>query len=406
MEKYTILLCALAISAVSCLRAQTVAPAVESPSNAKAKVAGNEDRSYVDDYKDKKTNLVLIDPKTKRETPVSLKEINSDSFVFLDSSNAEIPIPRDKFTFIVGVRDKDLNRGKSAVLRGNYDDAVAYMRPAVYPLLPLTVLSENSFAGSDYVDMYINALINSGRCKELASLLGSMPISDVSPSMLPLVVKGLETIAAGGNIPDAVDMLGKIDLRKPENAAVVPDMLAVLDIARKSGEIKNCSAFYTKLSSVESPAKVEASLWAVYCDLLVGNKMSADILLGNMKVDRKSKVFSLMQMDKGMSKLMDKKPSYSEGLDLFAEGIVFGSVTSTWMPELLYRTGMAYKALGNKVASNEIFSQIAIMYPDDVYAEKGKKEIVKIDKVEKKEKDVVVNEDDEDEDEDEEDEED
>ena len=390
-QKHTILLCALALPALAFAQAQPVATGAVVPSNAKVKVIGNEDKSYVDDYKDKKPALVLIDPKTKKETSVSLKEINADTFVFLDSSNAEIPIPRDKFTFIVGVRDQNLNKGRAAIFRGDYDDAVAYMRSAIYPILPLIVLPEEFFSGSGYIDMYINALINSERYKELASLIDSLPLSDVSASMLPLIIKGIESVAANGNVSGAMDMLGKINFRKPENAAIVPDMLNVLGIARKSGAIKDCSTFYTRLSSVESPAKTEAALWAVYCDLTMGNKMSADILLGTIKIDRKSEVFSLMQMNRGMLKLMDKKPAYSEALDLFAEGIVFGSMTSDWMPELLYRTGMAYKTSGNKVASNEIFSQIAIMYPDDIYAEKGKKEIVKIEK--KKKKDVVVNDD-------------
>ena len=50
------------------------------------------------------------------------------------------------------------------------------------------------------------------------------------------------------------------------------------------------------------------------------------------------------------------------------------------MPELLYRTGMAYKAMKSFVASNEIFSQIASMYPESQYAKLGAKQMVKIEK--------------------------
>ena len=50
------------------------------------------------------------------------------------------------------------------------------------------------------------------------------------------------------------------------------------------------------------------------------------------------------------------------------------------MPELLFKTGMAYKAVKNFNASNEIFAQIKAMYPESPFAAKGEKEFVKIEK--------------------------
>lgn len=48
------------------------------------------------------------------------------------------------------------------------------------------------------------------------------------------------------------------------------------------------------------------------------------------------------------------------------------------MPELLFRTGMAYKNTGELKASNEIFKQISVFYPGDIFSDKAKSEIVEI----------------------------
>lgn len=54
------------------------------------------------------------------------------------------------------------------------------------------------------------------------------------------------------------------------------------------------------------------------------------------------------------------------------------------MPELLYRTAMAYKNIKNFVASNEIFAQLQTLYPENPFTNLGKKEIVEIKKKEPK----------------------
>ena len=60
--------------------------------------------------------------------------------------------------------------------------------------------------------------------------------------------------------------------------------------------------------------------------------------------------------------------------------MVFGSLTDPWMPELLYKTAMAYKKIKNFVASNEIFAQLETLYPDNPFTALGKKEVVVIKK--------------------------
>ena len=111
----------------------------------------------------------------------------------------------------------------------------------------------------------------------------------------------------------------------------------------------------------------------IFCDLAVGNRSSADIYLSTIDVKRGTAEFSLCQMVRGMVKEAGETPDYKGALDLYAEGIVFGNASDNWMPELLFRTGMAYKNTGELKASNEIFKQISVFYPGDIFSDKAKR---------------------------------
>lgn len=60
--------------------------------------------------------------------------------------------------------------------------------------------------------------------------------------------------------------------------------------------------------------------------------MSAEIYLNQMNLDKKSPEFLLLKMTQGKLAAKADKPNYRTVLDSYAEGIVFGSLSSPWMP--------------------------------------------------------------------------
>ena len=88
--------------------------------------------------------------------------------------------------------------------------------------------------------------------------------------------------------------------------------------------------------------------------------------------------FSLKCLVNGM--LFEKQKKTADALDSYAEGIVYGDLTSEWMPNMLYNIAKLYKATEEFVASNEIFEQITLLYPDSEYAKLSKGEFVEIKK--------------------------
>jgi len=390
------------VSLLACVGyAQDAKPAVEIPTAVTIEDR-NKDRSYVEDFADKPATITQVDKSGTKETPMTLKSVSSKEFILVDASGGELAVPKktDAYKFTVKP-DSNWQRARNAFSSGDWNEAIVYLRPTVYPVLAFTAFSEDACARvHGLVEMYITALLNANRLNEAKALVLALPLNDIPAQLLSSVIGVGEALAAENRLNDAIALANRINF-DDSNMAAMSDMMAFLGSLRKMGATKECSLWYTKLSNIEkNPSKDEAKMWMVYCDLQMGNKMSAEVFLSGMKVDRNSESFSLLQMIKGMLKSTGDKPNYSEALDLYAEGIVFGSLSSPWMPELLFDAGMTYKKLGKFIPANEIFAQMAALYPNDPLAVKGLKEVVK---VEKKVKKKVVDED-EDEDEDEEDE--
>ncbi len=401
----TTLLALMALFATSAFAQQQKAPAqTERPAQEEQKkdvaTDTNEDRSYFADFETANASIVLFDENSKTETVVTVKSVGDSEIVFV-GGGGELSVSKKKpSTLKVNVKTNSSawKAARIAFGKGEWDAAVKNMRAEIYPLIPLMSLPSETFKGHVYLEGYIQALLNAERLIEAESIVAALPLADCPHDVISISLSVAERLIKTGKTKEAMAILERVPFTG-EKIDNIPDMMNVLAELRKSGLIAECSLFYTKLMNVESPQKNEAAIWMIYCDLSLGKKMSADIYLNQIKLPNTSPEFSLLQMAKGMLAEKAAKPNFREVLDLYAEGIVFGSLASSWMPELLYNAGMAYKKLGKQYAANEIFAQMLAFYPDDVLTKKGQKEVVKIERKKKVSEDDEEDEEDEDEEE-------
>jgi hypothetical protein len=82
-----------------------------------------------------------------------------------------------------------------------------------------------------------------------------------------------------------------------------------------------------------------------------------------------------------MGMLLMKSDETSNALDYFAQGIIYGDISSDWAAELRYNTGLAYKKMNDMRTSNEIFNEVVLLYPTTAYKELSQKEIVELPKM-------------------------
>lgn len=382
----------LAVAAASYVPAQQAAPVAApapaaAPAAAEVSPADKPDRSYSADYADRKANLFLVDKTNKNESSMTLKSAEGKNFVFSDATGGEMTVAKDSkvYTFRVKADNKVLSAARDAANDGNWDSAVNYMRPIVYPLAPLAVLSDEAFPdGNAMIEFFLSGLLNCGRLKEAAAYVAMIPVQDASVSIKSSALSVARALAENKDTESAEKIVDRIKLNSA-SAEILSQVMDVLDQMRNAGDYKRCVLLYAKLAAVDgNPMKNQAALWGVFCDMAMGNQLSAQGRLSSIEMDRTVPEFSLLQMVKGMFKESGKTPDHKAALELYSEGVVFGSLTDSWMPELLYRTAMAYKNIKNFVASNEIFAQLQTLYPENPFTNLGKKEIVEIKKEEPK----------------------
>ena len=353
-------------------------------SAAAASYAQQDDRDYTKDYSGTKATISMLDEASGTAKSIVYKDttdINGiKNFVFAgaDGNSGEILVPvNTKFKFAIRQKEQ-FKAGSSAFDKGNYAGAVKAWRDTIYTYLPILEMPEHStFSMHQDVANYMEALVKAKRLKEAEGLSKAIPYDKAGHTLSAAGLSLARAFVAADMFDAAQDILSRTSFTG-DNIDLIPDAMLVLADLRKKNRAKQALLWYTKLSNIaENPQKQGALVWMVYCDLVSGNRASAEVYLsqiGNLKRD--DKYFSLLQMIKGIFKSQEKK--YSEALDLYAEGIVYGDVSADWTPELLYRAGLTYKTLKQVLPANEIFSQCALLYPDDAYSKLGSKEIVKI----------------------------
>ncbi len=386
----TVLLILVAVLSASAFAQEQAQSASDSKNAQATEIAAdqNEDRSYLADFADTPASVVLFDENSKTETQVTVKSVDENEVIFV-GGGGELSVSKKKpssLKVIVKPNSAALNASRIAYAKEEWDAYVKNMRSIVYPLIPLMSISDKTFRGHSYLEIYLQALINAERFVEAESIVSALPLADCPRDLVSISLQVADALAQKGKTKEALAIVERIPFTG-DNIANIADIMNVLASLRKQGLTQECSLFYTKLMNVESPLKNEATLWMIYCDLSLGKRMSADIYLNQIKLANTSPEFSLLQMTKGMLASSVKNPDLKQVLDIYAEGIVFGSLSSSWMPELLYNTAMAYKKLGKQYAANEIFAQMLAFYPDDILTKKGQKEVVKVERKKKVEDD-------------------
>lgn len=369
MKHFNLLLAALAVPfAVLSAYAQDGTDSAAAPKKA--------DRPYVSDYASKPAAILLSDRANNRNVELTLKEVNPREFVFTDPEGGEVVVQKNSKAFSFQPKTSDnLTRGMRAAAAQDWDLALNYMRDFIYPLIPLTAMPEGVFNVSSYMETFVRALSGAERYKELEAFVLALPLGEISPSLAAEALEAADILAQQKQNAAAFAIIDRVKMSEES----IPAAMKALGSLRKNGEYKECLVRYTKISNVPgNKDKDIAKLWMIFCDLAVGNRSSADIYLSTIDVKRGTAEFSLCQMVRGMVKEAGETPDYKGALDLYAEGIVFGNASDNWMPELLFRTGMAYKNTGELKASNEIFKQISVFYPGDIFSDKAKSEIVEI----------------------------
>lgn len=185
LKTTSLILASVVAASLACAQSASAVSGAKPADGASVQSDANKDRSYVEDYADKKPTIVMVDASAGRETPVTLISASEKDFKFKDSSGGELTVPKKSKSFKFAVKtDSNWGRARNAYAAGNWDEAIVYLRPMVYPLLQLTPFDEEACKVHGFVEMYISCLLNANRLIEAKALVLAMPIPEIPPSLL------------------------------------------------------------------------------------------------------------------------------------------------------------------------------------------------------------------------------
>ncbi|MBO6103303.1 MAG: tetratricopeptide repeat protein [Opitutales bacterium] len=350
-----------------------------------ALAAPEEDKSRIADFQSNKIPLMVYRPGARgAEMQFEKLEVLDGvvNFVLTHTDGTPgtvyVPINKEGVRFIYRLTP-GLRTMRECHTKGLWEDAVKAGRSYVYPALVIMSVSENVTNMHDNLPIFVESLVNAKKYVEAKSLMDALPLSKATPTVGETVINYASKMIDADRYEDAKSVLERLNFGG-DNLENIDKVMDIAHKLRKSGKIQEALQWYTKLQSTpDNPYAKEATLWMAYCDIIRGNIMSAQLFTDQLRdLPKTDKVFSLKNLINGM--LLMKAQNKEDAIDEYAEGIVYGEISQSWMPELLYNAAMLYKDMKQFEPSNEIFEQIMLLYPSEKYSELAKSEIVVIEK--------------------------
>lgn len=345
-----------------------------------------EDKPRIAEFANQKMPIILVEGKNQKEmtfdSMLMREGVPTFKLLYTDGTPGAMFVSLNQKGVMFRYKLTDsLVRLRDNYARGNWEDAVTAGRYAIYPAVNLMSVDESITNIQENLGIFVESLVNAKRYIEAKSLMESLPLSKATATVGKVVVNYANSMFNLGKLDDCLSVLERMNFGG-ENLANIDDIMDLVEKMRSKGNIKEAVTLYTKLQSTpENPRAKEATLWMSYCDILRGNTIAAQIFLDTPELKNLKKsdpVFSLKSMIKGILLESDKKTS--DALDAYGEGIVYGDTSYAWMPELLFKTAKAYKAIKKPETANEIFEQIILLYPNDKFSKLSAPEIVPIEK--------------------------
>lgn len=350
-----------------------------------------DDKPRIAEFANERLPIVLVEGRNQRDMifeSMSLKDgVPTFKLLYTDGTPGAMFVSLNQKGVMFRYKvNNTLNRLRDNYARGNWEDAVSAGRHVIYPAVAIMSVDENITNIQENLGMFVESLINAKRYVEAKSLMESLPLSKATATVGKVVVDYAASMLKLGRVDDCMSVMERLNFGG-ENLANIDDIMSLVDLLRSGEKIKEAVTLYTKLQSTpENPRAKEATLWMAYCDIIRGNTMAAQIFLDTPELKdlkKSDSVFSLKSMIRGI--LLESDKNVSDALDAYGEGIVYGDAAYAWMPELLFKTAKAYKAIQKPETANEIFEQIILLYPNDKFSKLSAPEIVPIEKKESEE---------------------
>lgn len=267
------------------------------------------------------------------------------------------------------------------ISQGNYSGALQLLRPKAYPLIKFHQVPESFTQLHVPIRTLIETLILENELSEAEDILHRIKLNKVGLKYSQLAIQLMNAYLNTGAFDAAAKMTKMIPV-DGEYAVNIRSIVDAADALRAAGKYEAVIPLYREIETVVSEeVKANVRMWLAYSLVLADRLDEASPMIDALQEpEPKERLFSLYKLLQGSRE--HREGNYGKALDLLTRGFVRAQTSYVWVPEMLYLIGDCYSRSEDYLAARNVWTEIAILYPDSPWAAQAESSLEKLPKSE------------------------
>ena len=267
------------------------------------------------------------------------------------------------------------------ISRGNFTTALDLLRPKAYPLIKFHQVPESFTQLHSPILSLIDTLIKAKEYNEAHDLLNRVQLDKVGIKYSQSAIALMGAYLKNGDSDKAAKMTEIIPVAG-QYAVNIRPIVDAADALRAAGKYEAVIPLYRQIETVvPDEVKKNVQMWLAYCLVLADRVDEASPMIEALEEPKPSeRLFSLYKLLQGSR--AHRGENYGQALDLLTRGFVRAQTSYDWVPEMLYLIGDCYARSEDKLAARNVWTEIAILYPESPWAKSAESSLAQLPKVE------------------------
>jgi len=267
------------------------------------------------------------------------------------------------------------------IATGNYTGALILLRPKAYPLIKFHQVPENFTQLHVPIRSLIETLIRAKEFSEAYDVINRIQLNKVSLKYSESAVALMNGYLAEGNFDAAASMTEVIPVDGQYGVNIRP-IIDAADALRAAGKYEAVIPLYRQIETiVDEDVKKNVQMWLAYSLVLADRVDEATPMIDALEEpEPNERLFSLYKLLQGSRE--HRSGNYGPALDVLTRGFVRAQTSYVWVPEMLYLIGDCYARSEDNIAARNVWTEIAILYPESPWAPQAESSLAQLPKPE------------------------
>ena len=263
------------------------------------------------------------------------------------------------------------------ISRGNFTPALDRLRPKAYPLIKFHQVPESFTQLHSPIRSLIETLIKVKEYNEAHDLLDRIQLDKVGIKYSQIAIALMGAYLKDGESDKAAKMTEIIPVAGQYSVNIRP-IVDAADALRAAGKYEAVIPLYRQIETVVSEdVKKNVQMWLAYCLVLADRLDEATPMIEALEEPRPNeRLFSRYKLLHGSR--AHRGENYGQAVDLLTRGFVRAQTSYDWVPEMLYLIGDCYARSEDKLAARNVWTEIAILYPESPWAKSAESSLAQL----------------------------